>query len=86
MPTKMAKPNDNSPPSTQENPNPPLSAPKTGKLTQIQLSPELEELERRLNNNMLQNIASTIKAALKPNKDSIDKILNSRRRFKFCKD
>ena len=45
--------------------------------TTVQLSPELQELERRLNANMLQNIASSIEAALKPIKDSIEKILNS---------
>ena len=73
----MAKPNDNSPPLTQEIPNPLTSVPKTNEATPIQLSPELEELERRLNNNMLQNIASSIEAALKPIKDSIDKILTS---------
>ena len=75
MPIKMAKPNDNNPPLTHENPTPLTPTPKESK--PIQLSPELEELERRLNNNMLQNIASSIEAALKPIKDSIDKILTS---------
>ena len=73
----MAKPSDNSPPLTQEIPNPLTSVSKTNEATPIQLSPELEELERRLNNNMLQNIASSIEAARKPIKDSIYKILTS---------
>ena len=71
----MAKPNNNNPLLTQEIPNPLTPTPKES--NSIQLSPELEELERRLNNNMLQNIASSIEAALKPIKDSIDKILTS---------
>ena len=73
----MAKPNDNSPPLTQEIPNPLMSVSKTNEVTPIQLSPELEELERGLSNNMLQNIASSIEAVLKPIKDSINKILTS---------
>ena len=71
----MAKPNDNNPLLTQEISTPLTPTPKEPK--PIQLSLELEELERRLNNNMLQNIASSIEAALKPIKDSIDKILAS---------
>ena len=71
----MAQSNDNNPLLTQEILTPLTSTPKESK--PIQLSPELEELERRLNNNMLQNIASSIEAALKPIKDSIDKILTS---------
>ena len=71
----MAKPNDNNPLSTQEISTPLTPTSKEPK--PIQLSQELEELERRLNNNMLQNIASSIEAALKPIKDSIDKILTS---------
>ena len=76
-PTKMAKPNDNSPPLSRENPHPPKPVSTTDEPTPIKLSPELEELEQRLNNNMLQNIASSIEAALKPIKDSINKILTS---------
>ena len=75
MPIKMAKPNDNNPMLTKEISTPLTPTPKEPK--PIQLSPELEELERRLNNNMLQNIASSIEAALKPIKDSINKILTS---------
>ena len=75
MPIKMAQPNDNNPPLTQEIPTPLTSTPKESK--PIQLSLELEEIERRLNNNMLQNIAFSIEAALKPIKDSINKILTS---------
>ena len=75
MPIKMAQSNDHNPLLTQEILTPLTSTPKESK--PIQLSPELEELERRLNNNMLQNIASSIEAALKPIKDSIDKILTS---------
>ena len=71
----MAQSNDNNPPLTQEILTPLTSTPKESK--PIQLSLGLEELERRLNNNMLQNIASSIEAALKPIKDSIDKILTS---------
>ena len=71
----MAKPKDNNPPLTQEIPNPLTPTPEES--NPIQLSPELEELERRLNNNMLQNIASSIEAALKPMNNSIDKILTS---------
>ena len=73
----MAKPNENSPPLTQEIPNPLTPVPTTNEAKPIQLSLELEELERRLNNNMLQNITSSIAAALKPIKDSINKILTS---------
>ena len=76
-PTKMAKPNDTTSPMSQENPTTPNPSPTTDEIKSIQLSPELEELEQRLNNNMLQNIASSIEAALKPIKDSINKILTS---------
>ena len=35
-------------------------------IPEVTLSPELLELERRLNKNMISNIASGIKTALKP--------------------
>ena len=73
----MAKPDDTTLPLSQENPSTPSPSPSSHEPESIQLSPELEELERRLNNNMLQNIASSIEAALQPIKDSIDKILTS---------
>ena len=43
----------------------------------VELSPELKELEKRLNTSMLININKCIAEALKPIKDSIDKIVNS---------
>ena len=73
----MATPKENSLPSTQEIPNLPVTDLKTDASPESQVSPELQELERRLNNNMLQNIAISIDAALKPIKDIIDKILTS---------
>ena len=42
----------------------------------IELSPELKELEKRLNTSMLININKCIAEALQPIKDSIDKIVN----------
>ena len=73
----MAKPGETTPPLSQDNPSTLNPSPTSHESKSIQLSPELEELERRLNNNMLQNIASSIEAALQPIKDSIDKILTS---------
>ena len=43
----------------------------------VELSPELKELEKRLNTSMLININKSIAEALKPIKDSIDKIVKS---------
>ena len=43
----------------------------------VELSPELKELEKRLNTSMLININKCIAEALQPIKDSIDKIVNS---------
>ena len=43
----------------------------------VELSPELKELEKRLNTSMLININKCIAEALKPIKDSIEKIVNS---------
>ena len=44
---------------------------------EVELSPESKELEKRLNTSMLININKCIAEALKPIKDSIDKIVNS---------
>ena len=44
---------------------------------EVELSPELKELEKRLNTSMLININKSIAEALKPIKDSIDKIVKS---------
>ena len=44
---------------------------------EVELSPELKELEKRLNTSMLININKCIADALQPIKDSIDKIVNS---------
>ena len=44
---------------------------------EVELSPELKELEKRLNTSMLININKCIADALKPIKDSIEKIVNS---------
>ena len=73
----MAKADDTTPPLSQDNPSTRNPSPTSHETKSIQLSPELEELERRLNDNMLKNIASSIEAALQPIKDSIDKILTS---------
>ena len=43
----------------------------------VELSPELKELEKRLNTSMLININNCITEAFKPIKDSIEKIVNS---------
>ena len=45
--------------------------------SEVELSPELKELEKRLNASMLITINKCIAEALKPIKDSIDKIVNS---------
>ena len=73
----MAKSDDTTPSLNEDNPSTLNPSPTSQELKPIQLSPELEELEQRLNNNMLQNIASSIEAALQPIKDSINKILTS---------
>ena len=76
-PIKMAKADDSTPPLSQDNPSSLNPSHTSHEIKSIQLSPELEEPDRRLNNNMLQNIASSIEAAPQPIKDSIDKILTS---------
>ena len=45
--------------------------------SEVDLSPELKELEKRLNMSMLINIKKSIADALKPIKDSIEKIASS---------
>ena len=45
--------------------------------SEVDLSPELKELEKRLNTSMLINIKKSIDDALKPIKDSIEKIVSS---------
>ena len=62
----MAKPDDTTPPLSEDNPSTLSPSPTSQESKSIQLSPELEELEQKLNNNMLQNIASSIEAALQP--------------------
>ena len=47
----------------------------------VELSPELKELEKRLNTSMLININKCIAEALQPIKDSIDKIVNSSKKI-----
>ena len=44
---------------------------------EVEVSPELKELEKRLNTSMLININKSIAEALKPIEDSIDKIVKS---------
>ena len=76
----MATPKEDTPPTTETVPKPPAADPNnkdTDELPPIELSPELQELEKRLNKTMLHNIATSIEAALKPIKDSIDKIVMS---------
>ena len=73
----MAKPEETTPPLSEDNPTTPNPSPTSRESKIVQLSLELEELERMLNNNMLQNIASSIEAALQPIKDSINRILTS---------
>ena len=58
-------------------PQVPQDPPKTDEVSKVVLSPELLELEKRLNQTMIQNIANGIEAALKPIKDSIGKIMTS---------
>ena len=45
--------------------------------SEVDLSAELKELEKRLNTSMLINIKKSIADALKPVKDSIEKIASS---------
>ena len=47
-------------------------------IPEVTLSPELLELERRLNQTMAENIANEIKAALKPLQESIENVQKSR--------
>ena len=60
------------PPSPMSNTESPLNP-----ISEITLSPELLELERRLNKTMVENIANGIKAALKPLQQSIDNVQKS---------
>ena len=55
----------------------PDTEPPLTPIPEITLSPELLELERRLNKTMVENIANGIKAALKPLQQSIDKVQKS---------
>ena len=59
------------------NPQVPKDPSKMKEASTVMLSPELLELEKRLNQTMVENIAKGIEAALKPIKDSIDKIMTS---------
>ena len=45
--------------------------------SEVDLSPELKELEKRLNTSMLINIKKSIDDTLKPIKDSIEKKVSS---------
>ena len=58
-------------------PTPPESQTPLVSIPEVTLSPELLELERRLNKNMITNIASGIKSALKPLQESIKNIEKS---------
>ena len=58
-------------------PTPPESETPLVSIPEVTLSPELLELERRLNKNMIINIASWIKSALKPLQESIKNIEKS---------
>ena len=58
-------------------PTPPESHTPLVSIPEVTLSPELLELERRLNKNMITNIASGIKSALKPLQESIKNIEKS---------
>ena len=58
-------------------PSPPESQTPLAPIPEVTLSPELLELERRLNMNMIANIASGIKTALKPLQESIENIQKS---------
>ena len=57
----------------------PTSDPQTplNPIPEITLSPELLELERRLNKTMIENIANGIKAALEPLQESIENVQKS---------
>ena len=68
-PGRMSQPNPDSETKTAE-------VPAENKV-EVKLSPELMELEKRLNSTMLININKCIAEALKPIKDSIDKIVKS---------
>ena len=57
--------------------SPPESQTPLISIPEVTLSPELLELERRLNKNMITNIASGIKTALKPLQESIKNIEKS---------
>ena len=61
----------------QNTPTPPESQTPLVSIPEVTLSPELLELERRLNKNMITNIASGIKTALKPLQESIKNIEKS---------
>ena len=63
--------------SNNEHNTPPESQTPLVSIPEVNLSPELLELERRLNKNMISNIASGIKAALKPLQESIKNIEKS---------
>ena len=52
-------------------------SPQNMEENEVELSPELKELEKRLNTSMLININKCIAEALQPIKDSIEKIVNS---------
>ena len=66
-------------PNNEENsaPSPPETQTPLTPVPEVTLSPELLELERRLNQNMIANIVSGIKAALKPLQESIENIQKS---------
>ena len=61
----------------QNTPTPPESQTPLLSIPEVILSPELLELERRLNKNMISNITSRIKEALKPLQESIKTIEKS---------
>ena len=61
----------------QNTPTPPEAQTPLVSIPEVTLSPELLELERRLNKNMITNIASGIKTALKPFQESIKNIEKS---------
>ena len=61
----------------QNTPTPPESQTPLVSIPEVILGPELLELERRLNKNMISNITSGIKEALKPLQESIKTIEKS---------
>ena len=61
----------------QNTPTPPESQTPLVSIPEVILSPELLELERRLNKNMISNITSGIKEAPKPLQESIKTIEKS---------